>query len=118
MHAGGCVHRTGRRLLGIARLENRQRRLMALPLLHQTQPSRLRRWGDFRIPRLLDYSKFLLRTPPILRAPVHKGTEKLPGPTSQVGHHCASSHIAVLDPQWQNIHTVAVDREQRAQEFM
>lgn len=46
------------RLLGIARLEDRLRRLMALPLLHQTQPSRLRPWGDFRIPRLLDYINF------------------------------------------------------------
>ena len=44
VHAGVCAC-TGQRLLGIVRLENRLRWLMALPLLHQTQPSRLRRWG-------------------------------------------------------------------------
>lgn len=46
MHAGGVCMRRPSDFLGIVRLENRLRRLMALPLLHQTQPSRLRRWGS------------------------------------------------------------------------
>lgn len=88
MHAGG-VDATGQRLLGIARLENRLRGVKALPLLHQTQPSRLRRWGipAFRACSIISSS---IKNCPDLR---HQNRKRLRDCLDQQPRQCTTTHF-------------------------
>lgn len=112
-----CLHATGKRLLGIAKLENRLRRLMALPLLHQTQPSRLRRWGISAFRACSIISSSIKNSPDLMGARTERGCEiaqtNKPGRTPLhvfAHHHTRSSTVA--DPQ-----SRCRDGAQRAQEF-